>query len=164
MMKAIVAACAALLAMPASAQPGMGGGPGMGPGGRMQAPADCARAADPAACEAHREVHRQAVAACRGMAGAERQNCMRERMKGFDCAKARNPEQCRMRMQAYADCKGQAGPAFRQCVRQRTPAPECAQAADPRTCELHRQVREACKDKFGPEHRACVQERLAPSR
>lgn len=178
MIKAIVAACAAmLLTVPAVAQPGMGGGPGMGPGNRMNAPADgagpgqrmrqptdCARAADPAACAAHREARQQAAEACRGLAGPERQSCLRERMSTFDCAKARNPEQCRMRMQAYADCKGRAGPAFHQCVQQRTPAPECAQAADPRTCELHRQVREACRDKFGPEHRACVQERLAPSR
>lgn len=168
---------ATLISLPAGAQPGpgMGGmgpgatqgmGPGMGPGmmqgggPRARAPRDCSLAANPAACNAHREARQMARQACQDKVGPQRRQCLHEQMQGFDCAKAANPQRCESRQMAYKACQGQAGPAFRQCVQQKMPAMDCSQAPNPARCEQHQKARAACQDKIGQDHMNCLREQF----
>jgi hypothetical protein len=170
---------AALIGLPAGAQPGpgmAGGGgmnsmapdtaqtpdPGMTQRGGMGARAlrDCSRSANPTACTAHREARAQAHEACKDSAGAQRRQCMHEQMQNFDCAKTGNPQRCESRKMAYQECRDQAGPAFRQCVQQKMPPVDCRQAPNQARCEQHQKARDACKDKLGAEHKACLHEQF----
>lgn len=138
------------LALPASAQ--MGGGMGMGGmgmGGMAGPRGDCARAAVPADCEAHRQAQQEARATarekCRDTAGAERRKCMREvTLAQTDCAKAADPKRCEAVKSAYQSCSDKFGPALRQCMRQAAPAPDCSRAADKTRCEAMAQARTDC--------------------
>jgi Spy/CpxP family protein refolding chaperone len=136
MMKAVLPAlCAALLAgtLSANAQPPSGAGAeGKRPprGERMQ---DCAKAADPKACEERRQKFRDAAKrareACAGKEGAERRECLAQHR----CAQARDPAQCMARAKERAErhkaraerrekareaCKGKEGEALRDCLRE----------------------------------------------
>lgn len=161
---------AGLIALPASAHPGMGmgGGPGMesaAPGEPGTRRFDCARAADPKACETHRQTRRdnfdKAREQCRDKAGPERRQCMHETMVAAeDCTTARHPEQCAARQKAYAECQGKIGREMKLCVRDKMPPPDCRRAADPQRCEERQQARAACRDKAEPTDRAaCWRER-----
>lgn len=159
----VFALVAALSSLPSMAQPGPG--MGMGPGGQAgtpaaKAPRDCAQAANPAACNAHREARLQAAEKCKAEQGPARRQCMQEQHMKFDCSKAGNPQQCEARKVAYQECKTQTGPAFRQCVQQKMPAVDCSKSANPERCDTHQKAREACKDKIGPEHRSCILQQL----
>ena len=86
-MKSLVALASIIIAMtalPASAQQGGGLGSPGGPGGQ-RGPRDCSQAADPTACAAHREARQKAAEACKGKAGPERKQCMREQAQNVDC-------------------------------------------------------------------------------
>lgn len=147
---------AALLALPAHAQ--------QQGGGRQRAAQDCSKAADPAACTAHREARKKMAEACKGKSGAERRQCHNDQMQRIDCSKARNPDQCEARKRVYGECKDQSGPAFKQCVRQKMPPADCSKSPNAAQCDLHARARETCKDKAGPEHRACVTSILTPAK
>lgn len=171
LMMITVSLLASLASLPVTAQPGpgmggMGGGmSGMGPGmagspPQARAPRNCSQAADPTACNAHREARAKAAEACKDSTGPQRRQCMQQQMQNFDCAKTGNPQQCEARKMAYKECQGQAGPAFRQCVQQKLPQAECSKAPNPARCEQHQKAREVCKDKLGPEHKACLRQQF----
>lgn len=161
---------ASLICLPAGAQQGagmggmngMGQGSGMSQGGgpRAGAPRDCSLSPNPAACAAHREARSKTFDACKGSAGPQRRQCMRDQMQNFDCSKAGNPQQCEARKMAYKECQGQPGPTFRQCVQQKMPPADCSKAPNQARCDQHQKARAACKDKVGPEHRACLREQF----
>ncbi len=68
---------------------------------------DCAKAADPKACEERRAKAREAVkkahAACDAKPRDERRDCMRKEM----CAQAKDPAQCESRAKAHAEKRKQ---------------------------------------------------------
>ena len=135
---------AALLGLPAMAQPGPGMGgmsgagmSGMGPGtGASQrgagpnAPRDCTQTPNPEACKAHQHARLQAREACKDKAGPDRRQCMADQMQNFDCRKSANPQQCEARKKVYQECKGQTGPAFRQCAQEKMPPTDCSSPAE----------------------------------
>lgn len=123
---------------------------------------DCNQAADPQACQYMQTQRTQAQETCKGKAGPERQQCMREQAQKVDCSKSRNPEQCEAHKKAVAECKDQTGPAFRQCVQQKTPPVDCSKSANPARCESMQKARAACQDKPQQERRQCMRTQMAP--
>jgi len=101
-------------------------------GRRMQ---DCSQAADPKACEEHRQkmraAHEKARAACEGKQGPERGDCMRVQM----CAQAQNPAQCEARAKEQAErrrqamqaCQGKQGEEMNACMRAQRGKPPAKQ-------------------------------------
>jgi len=130
----------------------------------QRAKMDCSKAADPAACTAHREARRKMAEACKGKPREEHRQCMQEQRQNIDCSKARDPGQCAARKEAYAACQGRQGTAFKECVRQQMPAADCSKAPDAQRCERHQQARAACSGKTGSEHRSCLRDVLAPTK
>jgi Spy/CpxP family protein refolding chaperone len=132
-------AAAFFFAAPAAhAQPPAGGAPdGKGPQ-RSERMHDCAKAADPKACEERREKMRAAVKsareACEGKQGDARRECMIEQ----GCARSKDPAQCLAR------------------------AKERAERHKARAAEREK-MREACKDKKGDEMRNCLREQRGKS-
>lgn len=128
MMRPILTAlAAALISLPALAQPGpaMGGMGGMaggmrggGPGPAAQGAIDCSKAGDPARCEARQK----ARGTCQDKRGPARRQCMDDQMPPRDCGKSRNPQRCEMMEAAQQACKGKVGPERRQCLRDQAPA------------------------------------------
>ncbi|MGE5387222.1 MAG: hypothetical protein ACM3SV_15175 [Betaproteobacteria bacterium] len=165
--KSLLAACltvASLLSLPALAQPAPAagaGGPGMSTASNMPGSGrgmrNCTQAADPTACQAHREARQKAFAACKEKPAAERRQCMQDqRMNNIDCGKAKNSERCEARKKAATECKGKTGSEFHQCVRDKLPPPDCSKARNPERCAAMQKAREACQGKTGTELRQCV--------
>lgn len=110
---------AALLSLPVAAQMGPGAGMGgMGGAGMGPRVADCAKAPDKAACEAHNK----ALEVCGTQRGPAHRECMEDNMPAPDCSKAPNPAQCATMQAARAACKGKYGPDRAACMRQQQPA------------------------------------------
>lgn len=102
-MKGLLAlATGALLALPAFAQPAAG---------------DCARARDPARCEARQA----ALKACGEKRGIERRACLEASMPPADCSKSRDSARCEAIQKAKALCQGKTGTAFKKCLRDEQP-------------------------------------------
>lgn len=135
----LLAAAIFSAALAAHAQPPSGATPeGKGPqrGERMH---DCAKAADPKACEERREKLRAAMKsareACEGKQGDARRECLTEQM----CAQSKDPAQCLARAKERAERhKARAGE--------------------------REKMREACKDKKGDEMRHCLREQRGKDR
>lgn len=90
----------------AAAQAGMAPIPG---GPRL---ADCAKARDPARCEARLEARR----ACGDKRGDTKRECMQAYLVAPDCARADDPKRCARLKQAEADCRGKSGRNFKRCL------------------------------------------------
>lgn len=133
-----LALVAALLTLPALAQPGpgMGGMGGMGPGmaaggmgpgaGPRHGPRDCAQAPHPDQCRQHQEARRQAHANCQGKVGIERRQCLQAQRPPRDCSQAPDPQRCAARQQAREACRDKVGPERRQCMQGARQAPRPA--------------------------------------
>ena len=184
----IVSLAAALFAMPAVAQPGMGGGMGPGmPGGGgqgMRGAADCSKAPYPEQCRARQAAHQKMLEACRDTTGPQRRACLHEQAQQFDCGQSANPPHCEARKQAYAACSAQAGPQFRRCVQEKLPPADCSRMPGPqcaarqqayaackeqtgedfKLCTRQQRAHEQCKDLLGPAHQQCLRDILAPAR
>jgi len=78
---------------------------------------ECARARDPARCEARQA----ALKACGEKRGTEKNACLEARMPPPDCSKAKNPQGCEVARRARDVCKGKAGKEFKQCMRDEQP-------------------------------------------
>lgn len=103
-MKTVAALCfGALLAAPALAE--------------TAAADDCARARDPARCEARQAV----LKACGEMRGLERRACLEAGMPPPDCGKSANPQACEAAQKARDLCKGKTGKALKACLREESP-------------------------------------------
>ena len=108
----------ALLTRPSMGQP-LPGGVGLR---SNLAVADCGQARDPARCLAMQ----QARKACREKRGADRRQCLREKMPAPDCSQAPDPVRCEARRQAHEACQGKTGKELRSCLRNfsvRSPPP-----------------------------------------
>lgn len=96
---------------------------------RPRAEHDCAKAPDPARCEARRAERRAARDACRAKPEGERHGCMAEAL----CAKSEDPGRCKARAAERAEkhkarhaerermreaCKGREGEARHECMRE----------------------------------------------
>jgi len=122
----VVGLAAALVSLPALAQPGPGGGmgPGMGGMGGMgpQAAADCSKAANPQHC-----LDRQkAQEACKDLRGPARQDCMTDHMPAPDCGKSADPARCAAMQSQKLACKGKYGAERQACIKA-NPVPPPAQ-------------------------------------
>ncbi len=119
----IVGAAAALFSLSAPAQMGPGGGmgggmSGMGPGARGAV--DCSKARNPQHCDDRQK----ALATCKNIRGAARQDCMSENMPAPDCSKSANPTRCAAMQSARTVCKGKYGQERRACMsEQKVPPP-----------------------------------------
>ena len=78
---------------------------------------DCARARDPARCEARQAV----LKACGEKHGLERRACLEAGMPPPDCGKSANPQACEAAQKARDLCKGKTGKALKACLREESP-------------------------------------------
>lgn len=78
---------------------------------------DCARARDPARCEARQAV----LKACGEKHGLERRACLEAGMPPPDCSKSANPQSCEAGQKARDLCKGKTGKALKACLRDESP-------------------------------------------
>ena len=117
-----------LIAMPAIAQLGPAGVPGVPelfapstptkaqPTGRVAA--HCAKAKDVEQCNARWETRQNALAACKDRRGAERRLCLQNQSHPLDCSKVREPARCEQHEKARALCKDTLNKEqHRQCLR-----------------------------------------------
>jgi hypothetical protein len=98
----LVLAVAALPGLPAFAQP---------------AADDCARARDPARCEARQA----ALKTCSEKRRAEKEACLEANMPPVDCSQSENPGKCEATQKAREACKGKSGKVLKQCMRDEQP-------------------------------------------
>ena len=78
---------------------------------------DCARARDPARCEARQA----ALKACSEKRGTEKSACLEAAMPPVDCSKSREPAKCEAAQKAKDLCKGKTGKQLKQCLREEQP-------------------------------------------
>jgi hypothetical protein len=95
-------AAGALLALPAFAQ---------------SAVDYCARARDPARCEARQA----ALKNCAEQRGAAKRACLEASMPPVDCSKAQNPQTCEAAEKAKKVCEGKTGKDLKTCLRDELP-------------------------------------------
>lgn len=77
----------------------------------------CAKARDPARCEARQA----ALKNCAEKHGAERRACLDASIPPVDCSKAQNPQACAAAQKAKEVCQGKTGKALKQCLRDEQP-------------------------------------------
>ena len=78
---------------------------------------DCARARDPARCEARQA----ALKACSEKRRTEKSACLEASMPPVDCSQSENPGKCEATQKAREACKGKTGKALKQCMRDEQP-------------------------------------------
>lgn len=98
----LMLAAGALLALPALAQSDAD---------------DCARARDPARCEARQA----ALKSCAEKRGAEKRACLDASMPPPDCSKAKKPADCEAAQKAKAACQDKTGKQLQACLRDGQP-------------------------------------------
>lgn len=74
---------------------------------------DCAKARDPARCEARQA----ALKTCSGMRRAEKEACLEANIPHVDCRQAKEPEKCAAARQARETCKNTNGSELKKCMR-----------------------------------------------
>ena len=77
----------------------------------------CAKARDPARCEARQA----ALKTCAEKRGAEKRACLDASIPPVDCSKAKNPQRCEAAQKAKEVCKGKAGKELKKCLRDEQP-------------------------------------------
>ena len=102
MKKLLMLAAGALLALPAFAQSAID---------------YCAKARDPARCEARQA----ALKNCGEKRGAEKRACLEASIPPVDCSKAQNPQNCEAAQKAKEVCKGKTGKELKKCLRDEQP-------------------------------------------
>jgi hypothetical protein len=133
-----------LLAIPAAAQQGPAGVPGLFD---LVESVTSPSAAPPPAPQAKRE--KQAAADC-------------DKMKGKNgCKPVR-----KTRSKTLGDCTGLSGQKLAKCKRQEPAAPDsdCSSSADPVRCLRYQKARSVCKDEIGAKHRQCLHDILVPKK
>ena len=78
---------------------------------------DCARARDPARCEARQA----ALKACSEKRGKEKSACLEAAMPPVDCSLSESPGKCEATPKARKACQGKTGKALKQCMRDEQP-------------------------------------------
>ncbi len=79
-----------------------------------QTASDCAKARDPARCEARQG----ALEICKEKRRAERRRCLEEQLPPPDCRKATFPERCLAAVAANVACRAKPVAEQRQCLRE----------------------------------------------
>ncbi|BAO28830.1 hypothetical protein [Sulfuritalea hydrogenivorans] len=102
MKKLLMLAAGTLLALPAFAQSAID---------------YCAKARDPARCEARQA----ALKSCGEKRGAEKRACLDASIPPVDCSKAQNPQRCEAAQKAKEVCKGKTGKELKKCLRDEQP-------------------------------------------
>ena len=102
MRKLLIVAAGALLSLPALAQTAID---------------YCAKARDPARCEARQA----ALKNCSEMRGAAKRTCLEASIPPVDCSKAQNPQRCEAAQKAKEVCKGKTGKELKKCLREELP-------------------------------------------
>lgn len=77
----------------------------------------CAKARDPARCEARQA----ALKKCAGKRRAEKQACLEASIPPVDCSKSQNPQTCEAAQKAKEICRGKAGKELKKCLRDEQP-------------------------------------------
>ena len=81
-----------------------------------------------------------------------------------DCSKAKNLEQCKVqqdtRKKVLAACKGKTGTARAQCLKQQTRYESCKKSSDPARCLQFEKTYDLCQNKLGQAHRQCLFDNL----
>ncbi len=87
----------------------------LGPPAFAQSAADyCARARDPARCEARQA----ALKSCGEKRGAEKRACLEAGIPPVDCSKTQHPQACQAAQDAKEICRGMTGKELKQCLRE----------------------------------------------
>lgn len=74
----------------------------------------CARARDPARCEARQA----AVKSCGEKRGVEKRACLEASIPPLDCGKTQDPKACEAAQNAREICRGTTGKQLKQCLRE----------------------------------------------
>ena len=77
----------------------------------------CARARDPARCEARQA----ALKNCGEKHGAARRACLEASIPPVDCSRAQNPQACEAAQKAKEVCRGKTGKDLKKCLRDEQP-------------------------------------------
>ena len=77
----------------------------------------CARARDPARCEARQA----ALKNCAEHRGAATRACLEASIPPVDCSKAQNPQNCEAAQKAKEVCEGKTGKDLKKCLRDEQP-------------------------------------------
>ena len=78
---------------------------------------DCAKARDPARCEARQA----ALKTCSEKRGAEKRACLDANIPPVDCSKSQNPQRCEAAQKAKETCKEKTGKDLKKCLRDEQP-------------------------------------------
>ena len=78
---------------------------------------DCARARDPARCEARQA----ALKTCSEARGREKAACLEANMPPVDCNRSDNPARCEAAQKAREACKSKTGSELKKCMRDDPP-------------------------------------------
>ena len=73
-----------------------------------------------------------------------------------DCGKARDPAQCKSRVEARTACQHKRGSSKRQCMDARKIAPECSAKANPLQCSQQQRAAHICRDKTSKAYKQCL--------
>ena len=89
---------------------------------------------------------------------------LKKKSSDGDCSKAKNVEQCKEQQDArkniLAACKGKTGTARTQCLKQQTRYENCKKSADPAGCLRFEKTYDLCQKKLGQAHRQCLFDNL----
>ena len=77
----------------------------------------CAKARDPARCEARQA----ALKNCAEKRSAEKRACLEASIPPVDCSKAQNPQGCEAAQKAKEICRGKTGKELKKCLREEQP-------------------------------------------
>ena len=89
---------------------------------------------------------------------------LKKKSSDGDCSKAKNVEQCKAqqdtRKKVLAACKGKTGTARTQCLKQQTRYESCKKSSDPARCLQFEKTYDLCQNKLGQAHRQCLFDNL----
>ena len=89
---------------------------------------------------------------------------LKKKSSDGDCSKAKNVEQCKEQQDArkniLAACKGKTGTARTQCLKQQTRYENCKKSADPAGCLRFEKTYDLCQKKLGQALRQCLFDNL----
>lgn len=100
----------------------------------------------------------------------------REKQDGADCSKTNSKDGCKTvrksktRSKTLADCTGRSGEKLAKCKPKESadsgsyPDSDCSNSSDPTRCLRYQTARTVCKNEIGAKHRQCLHDILVPKK
>jgi hypothetical protein len=93
-----------------------------------------------------------------------------EKSGAADCSKTSTKDSCKTvrksktRSKTLSDCTGSSGQKRAKCEPQEPAASDCSNSADPVRCLRYQKARAVCKNEIGAKHRQCLHDILVPKK